>query len=463
VSPLSASYFAFVAVILLAYWLLSGHLRARLAVLWLANAFFLARFALYLPLLLLATCSVDYALGAALHRIDSSRTLARRSLLSLSLLMNLGLLALTRLLPLRIDGNWRWVFPLSLSFYCFQSLSYTIDAYRGERRLAGSWLSHLAAGTFFVSIVAGPINRMGDLLGQIEAPFHLDRAACGRAVLLLGSGMTKKFLLADTLGDTLVNRIFDTPTLYSGAEALIAAFGYSLQLYYDFSGYTDMALGIGELFGLHLPENFRRPYAALNLREFWKRWHISFSTWIGDYIHNGLLRWLLCSRQHKAMVYLSLLLTMLLSGLWHGSGWTFLVWGGLHGVGLAFVRYWYKHWDRHSGEPSLWWRIPSIFFTFCYVTLAWVFFRASDLPNALAVLGRIVSGSWGIDNISLPVVKVLVAALFFHLLPERCFERGAGLLGRTPFYAQAAVLAGFVLLVQYLAGSSSAPFVYSHF
>jgi D-alanyl-lipoteichoic acid acyltransferase DltB (MBOAT superfamily) len=463
VSPLSPPYFAFVGIILLGYWLLYGSRTGRMAVLCLANCFFLARYALFLPLMLLAASSVDFALGSALHRLKPSSRFLRFSLVTFSLTMNLGLLAATRILPSYNDSHWRWVFPLSLSFYCFQSLSYTIDAYRGNRQTSHNYLTHLAANTLFVSITAGPINRIGDLVKQMEAPLFLDRERCSRAMLLISSGLAKKFLIADFLGDNLVNGVFDTPTLYSGGEALVAVFGYSLQLYYDFSGYTDLALGIGELFGLRLPENFHRPYSSLNLREFWKRWHISFSSWIGDYIHNWFLKNLLQSKRWPAMVYLSLILTMLLSGIWHGSGMTFLVWGGLHGLGLAFVRFWYKRKKDEDKEPALWWRFTSGAFTFCYVTFAWIFFRAADLPNALAVLGRIASASWGVSNISVRVVEVLAAGILLHILPEQWFEYGVKQFGRAPFFVQGAAMAGFVTLVLYLAGSSSAPFVYSHF
>jgi len=463
VSPLSPPYFAFVGIILLAYWLLHGSRAGRMVVLCLANCFFLARYALYLPLILLAMSSVDFALGSALHRLKPSSRFLRFSLVTFSLAMNIGLLAATRILPSYNDSHWRWIFPLSLSFYCFQSLSYTIDAYCGNRQTAHHYFTHLAANTFFVSITAGPINRIGDLVKQMEAPFLLDRNGCSRAVLLISSGLVKKFLIADFLGDNLVNGVFDTPTLYSGGETLVAVFGYSLQLYYDFSGYTDLALGVGELFGLRLPENFHRPYSSVNLREFWKRWHISFSSWIGDYIHNWFFKNLLQSKRWPAMVYLSLILTMLLSGIWHGSGLTFLVWGGLHGLGLAFVRFWYKRKKNKDKEPALWWRFTSGTFTFCYVTFAWIFFRATDLPNALAVLGRIASASWEVSNISLPVVEVLAAGILLHLAPEHWFEYGSKQFGRTPFFVQGAAMAGFVTLVLYLAGSSSAPFVYSHF
>jgi len=460
-SPLSSTYFVFTAIALLLYWQANGVKRLRLSILWLANGYFLARMALYLPLLFALTSSIDFALGAGLSKYENKWL--RRALLGLSLTMNLGLLVATRVLPLHNDEHWRWVFPLSLSFYCFQSLSYTFDAYNRTRPTTKSLLAHLCGNTLFLSIVAGPINRMGRLIEQLEAPFSLTRERMSRAILLISSGLIKKLLLADALSTNLVDRIFDTPTLYSGAEALIAAFGYSLQLYYDFSGYTDIALGLGELFGLQLPENFRRPYLAENVREFWKHWHISFSEWIHDYIYGSLAKVLPNAKRWPIVVYVNLLLTMLLSGLWHGFSWSFVIWGALHGLGLMWVRFYFKLRGGVERPRPRWRRALAIVFTFCYVTLAWVFFRASDAPNALAVLARIGSGAWTTVNISSSIVWTLLAAAVGCLLPERSFDWCVERFAKTPLLVQAATLAAAILLTQYLAGSASAPFVYSHF
>src|SRR5688572_269169 len=178
--------------------------------------------------------------------------------------------------------TWDWIFPLGLSFYTFQALTYTIDLYRRDAEGTHSLLTYLSAASFFPTLQAGPITRLADLAKQFSGRPALTPIEGGQAFFLIGMGLLKKALIADYLAENLVNRVFDTPNLYSGAEALIAVYAYSLQLYYDFSGYTDIARGAGLLLGIRLPLNFDRPYLSANLTEFWRRWHISFSNWLRD-------------------------------------------------------------------------------------------------------------------------------------------------------------------------------------
>ncbi len=323
----------------------------RLAVIVLANILFCARFGLFYVVLIPAAASVDFSIGLGLMHFRRQWT--RRLLLGVSLILNVGLLIGSRHMGAILDyarptGQWDWIFPLGLSFYTFQALTYTIDLYRRDAEGTSSLLAHLASVSFFPTILAGPITRVADLVKQFEREPKLEPADGGLAFFLIGLGLLKKFLIADYLGENLVNRVFDTPDLYSGLETLVAVFAYSLQLYYDFSGYTDIARGAGQLFGVKLPINFDRPYLSLDIAEFWRRWHISFSSWLRDYLFYALP-----GNRTKVMPYINLIITMVLGGLWHGLTWNFAVWGMLHGCALAFVRGW-QTWRGRSRPPVPW-------------------------------------------------------------------------------------------------------------
>ncbi len=457
-APMSPTYFVFAGIACLLYWLCAPSRRLRMAALLLANLFFLARFGLFYPVLITAAATTDYLVGLGLQAASKPRVGIRRFLLSISLLVNLGLLVGAKCVPLALSAKYAWIFPLSLSFYCFQSLTYTIDAYRGDGETTRSYLAHLTSTSLFVVIIAGPINRLSGLIKQLERPFQLTKADGGRAMLLIGVGLVKKLLIADYLADNLVNRVFDTPTLYSGAEVLIGVFGYALQLYYDFSGYTDIAMGVGQFFGLQLPDNFNRPYLSVSVIEFWKRWHITFSRWLMEYLYFWALP---SSRKWKPWAYINSVITMILGGLWHGLTWNFAIWGLLHGSALAVVRL-FQTW-RGRRTPTLLGTWLSTALTFVFVCFAWVFFRAATVKEAWAVLGRIASMTYSVSNITQPMVGVLSVAVVFCVLPKTWYSRLEDYFGRAPFVVQGAALAGIVIALQFLAGRGSVPFVYSNF
>jgi len=225
-SPLSPAYFAFAGIVITMYWLCYRWKMARLSVLLAANFFFLARLAWFYPVILLVAASIDFAVGLGLQKLPRKETGRRRALVTVSVLLNVGLLVATKCIPLALGELARWVFPLSLSFYCFQSMTYTIDLFRGLGKGTRSYVEHLTAASLFTVIVAGPINRISELIKQMEQPFALTEAQGGRAILLIASGLMKKLLIADFLSNNVVNRIFDTPTLYSGAEVLIGLYGH---------------------------------------------------------------------------------------------------------------------------------------------------------------------------------------------------------------------------------------------
>jgi alginate O-acetyltransferase complex protein AlgI len=459
-----STYFIFLVAVFALYWPVSRIRTLTLAVILFANYFFYAKWDLFYLALIPAVSSCDYILGLGLQ--SAQNRMVRRALVSASILMNVGLLAGFKYVPFFLQNwsnvtgrpapEWHWTLPLTLSFYVFQALTYTIDLYRRDIKGTRSYLAHLAAVSFFPTILAGPITRVSSLIDQFEKPKKLDPADGGRALFLIGMGLMKKLLIADFLGANLVNRVFDFPNLYSGTETLVAVYAYALQIYYDFSGYTDIAIGSALLLGIKLPQNFNRPYAADNVADFWRRWHITLSNWLRDYLYFSLP-----GKRVKALSYFNLFLTMVIGGLWHGAAWTFVMWGALHGIGLVIVRLWQT--QTGTGKATGVWRYVSIFATFQFVCFAWIFFRASSFDNALLILSRIGSLSISAANLSAPLALILAIGIVAHYIPKTWYDFSLQLFVRAPFYAQAAALAMLVIGLQYVAQTGATPFIYNKF
>ena len=421
-----------------------------------ANYLFCARYGLFYLALIPGCATIDYLAGLGLQSFQ--RAILRRLFVGLSLTANLGLIVLSR--HMRVfpsPAGFDWIFPLGLSFYAFQSMSYTIDVYRRDAPAATSYLGYLAASSFFPTILAGPISRPHEILKQLTKKFDLTSTDGGRALFLIVFGLLKKLLIADYLAENLVNRVFDTPNLYSGMEALAAVYAYSLELYYDFSGYTDIARGTAMLLGVRLPVNFDRPYSAVNVTDFWRRWHITFSNWLRDYLYFSLP-----GKRTLVWPYINLVITMALGGLWHGTTWPFAIWGLLHGVALAVTRAW-QAWRGRRPEGGFASRVIRIFLTYQFVCLTWVFFRSATAAGALQILNRIGSLTFSLANVSTGVILVSLAAAAGQAVPKNWYERGVSVFGRSPFYVQAALIALGVVAIQLLAGRGAAPFVYTRF
>jgi alginate O-acetyltransferase complex protein AlgI len=294
----------------------------------------------YLLALLLSTIVLDYYLGIWIERTDDPTR--RKLLLALSLVSNLGVLFFFKYFDffthdvLQLSGDrLNLILPAGISFHTFQSLSYTIDVYRRELPATKSVVSFATFVLFFPQLVAGPIVRAHDLLPQLEKPPALDLESATVGLYRIAIGLFKKICIADTLAISIVDRVFEAPERFSSVEVLVGVFAYALQIFCDFSAYSDIAIGSARVLGFTIPENFRTPYRSANLQEFWRRWHISLSTWLRDYVYVALGG----NRRGPAMTYVNLTLTMLLGGLWHGASWAFIVWGALHGLGLAITRY----------------------------------------------------------------------------------------------------------------------------
>lgn len=460
----SSTYFVFLVAIFLLYWPIARFRTATLALVLFANYFFLARWDLACLAVIPVASTCDYVIGLGLQ--FSKKQPLRKLLVTCSILLNIGLIVAFKYMPFFLQNwagirgeepkVWQWTLAISLSFYAFQSITYTIDLYRRDSKGTKSLLAHLASVSFFPTILAGPITRVSTLIDQFEKPKKLEPAEGSRALFLIGQGLMKKLLIADYLGTNLVNRIFDFPNLYTGAEVLIAVYAYAFQIYYDFSGYSDIAIGSAMLLGIKLPQNFNAPYMAENVADFWRRWHISLSNWLRDYLYFSLP-----GKRAKFLPYFNLFVTMVIGGLWHGPSWNFAIWGALHGLGLAVARLWHTKFGTAKSKGV--WRYVNIFVTFHFVTFAWIFFRASTFELASAILGRIGSFTIAFANVTTPLWLILVLGLLAHYIPKKWYEALQTVWIRAPFYAQAAALVALVIGLQYVATTGAAPFIYQKF
>ncbi|MBA2729913.1 MAG: MBOAT family protein [Euzebyaceae bacterium] len=340
------------------------------------------------------------------------------------------------------------VLPVGISFFTFQAISYVVDVYR--RELAPARPIDVAVYlAFFPHLVAGPIVRGTEFLPQLRSPRDPRRVDGGRAFLLIAGGLFKKVVVANVLATTLVDPVFASPASASGAEILAATYGYAVQIYADFSGYTDIAIGCALLLGFTFPSNFDRPYAAVSLQDFWRRWHMTLSRWLRDYLYIPLGG----SSGGPRRTMRNLLLTMLLGGLWHGAAWTFVVWGAIHGLGLAVER-------RYGGARN---RVVGRLVTFHVVCLAWIFFRAGSLPAAGTLLWRLLT-AWGPAPLVTPaVVAVIVAALAVQLVPRDVGARLQFAFSRLTPTMQGATLGLCLLAIDALGPQGIAPFIYFQF
>jgi alginate O-acetyltransferase complex protein AlgI len=355
---------------------------------------------------------------------------------------------------------------VGVSFFTFQSLSYTLDVYRRHLKPLDKPIDYAFFVSFFPQLVAGPIVRASDFIAQINKPTIVTKEMIGRGMFLICIGLIKKAIIADYISINYVDRIFDNPTLYSGFENLIGVYGYALQIYCDFSGYSDMAIGIALLVGYHFNINFDSPYQSINITEFWRRWHISLSSWLRDYLYISLGG----NRKGTFRTYINLFLTMLLGGLWHGAAIRFVIWGALHGLALIihklFMSLFKFKIKNIFARKSL--NVFSWLLTFHFVCFCWIFFRAENMQTVGQVLNQIAfafNGQIFMEFVEgYPVVLTLLCLGFiFHFTPlsfELSMEK---ILTRSHLLVQAVILVLVIILVVQFRSSDIQPFIYFQF
>lgn len=489
-SPLlftSISFWAFFAVLLAGYTLVHQHPRARSLYLLIFSLFFYYKSSGLFFILLIFSIVTSYIITKQIPQRRSQS--AKRWLVGINVALSLSLLSYFKYSYLAVDvlntllgtdiqvvnhlaiwanlcgGHFdtsQILLPVGISFYLFQSISYTVDVYRQKLEPAQHLIDYALYVSFFPQLVAGPIVRAAEFMPQTHAPYRLNRREFGHALFLILTGLLKKMAISDYLAANLIDRVFDNPLAYSGFSNLMAIYGYALQIYCDFSGYTDMAIGLALLLGFRLCTNFNSPYKALSMTDFWRRWHISLSSWLRDYLYiplggnrHGLLR-----------TYINTMTTMLLGGLWHGANLRFIIWGGVHGVALvadkAIARL------RGPKPRPPWQRTAGIALTFNVVCLAWIFFRAADLDTAGLMLGQIGShfGSSNLPDIAAShanALAIMACGYIAHWMPYRTQEtiRGWFIERHTAIQLLITVLTAFITVQ--VSSSELHPFIYFRF
>ena len=482
----------------------------------------------YFVLLILSSL-MDYYFAGRIHRSQHPAT--RKLFLAISMVTNLGILGYFKYTNFLIDSfnavlqsNFALqdiFLPVGISFYTFQTMSYTIDVYRREIEPAKSFLDFAFFVCFFPQLVAGPIVRAKDFIPQIYQKIQLTKEETSLALFLIIGGLLKKAVISDYISLNFVDRVFDAPNSYTAIENLMAVYGYTLQIYCDFSGYSDMAIGLALLMGFTLPVNFRTPYQSKNITEFWRRWHISLSTWLKDYLYfsvggnrkgtfwgyffptlffGATLAWAINIRTHTmlplyitcgaiALFVLAILVskdrkksvrshfnqmtTMLLGGLWHGANLRFIIWGALHGLALAIHKTFAEYFPTATdGKRSVISRIASPLFlliTFHFVAFCWIFFRSRDFDIALTIIHNIgdLSFNWqqwhtiimGYKNVFL----LMAIGYVWHFFPQNMNEQLKNFFGSMPILFKAVIIALTFWVVYATASSGAQPFIYFQF
>ena len=477
----SVEFLLFFAVVLLVYWCVLGlvpeprrnTLRHRFLLV--ASAYFYMSWNAKLVLLVYFSILVDYFCGL---QIESSASPGRRRLfLVVSIVSNLGMLMVFKYTNFFLDNvnhvaglfgrptayHVNLLLPVGISFHTFQSISYTTSVYRGQFKAIRNFADVALYVSFFPQLVAGPIVRAHEFVPQMERPARFRDVNVRRAANLFLLGLIKKVVISDRIA-VVSDAMFASPAAYDGAGAWIGVVAYAIQIYCDFSGYTDMALGSACLLGYELPVNFNMPYLAHNIADFWRRWHISLSTWLRDYLYVPLGG----NRGGRLLTYRNLMLTMLLGGLWHGASWTFMAWGGLHGLALIA----HKELRRRFPEPLARSQtartatgILAAATTFAFVCFTWVFFRAPSFGDAWLIVRKMCFlAPGGTHEVKAGFVVLVLLMILGHWAGTRAFdrlERGAP-WARLPGM-EAFAYATVIYLLLLVAPDGTQPFIYFQF
>jgi alginate O-acetyltransferase complex protein AlgI len=456
----TATFAIFFMIVLPVSWALQRHRRAWMGWILLASYVFYGWWDWRFVFLLMASTVVNHVLAVAIYR--STTVAARKGFLTLAVGFDVGLLAYFKysgFLVSSVDNlvGTSWLvnaaLPIGISFYTFMAISYVVDTYRGEV-VPASFARFAVFQAFFPHLVAGPIVRASELMPQLETPRDPRRVDNSRAFFLIVSGLFLKVVIANHLATHIVDEVFAAPNRYSSLEVLVAIYGYAVQIFADFCGYTNIAIGIALLLGFKFPQNFNSPYTAISLQDFWRRWHMTLSRWLRDYLYIPLGG----SRKGSVRTYVNLMITMLLGGLWHGAAWTFVVWGAIHGIGLCVERA--IGW-RPTSTAGIWFgRI----LTFQIVCFAWVFFRADSFGRAWQILQRLFD-AWGQPSplVTTSVVVAIVFGIGVQYVRPSALSWLELRFGRLATAVQAACLAGCLMVIDALGPQGVAPFIYFRF
>jgi D-alanyl-lipoteichoic acid acyltransferase DltB (MBOAT superfamily) len=464
-------------------WALRRHAEPRKLLLLAASYFFYGFWDWRFLALLAGSSTLNYLAGLMLARTGSDP--ARRRLVAIALVANLAILGFFKYYDFFLDsltdlllsvGLQRdlpfleIVLPIGISFFTFQGISYIVDVYRGTMKPVASPLDLFLYISFFPQLVAGPIVRGADFLPQLARPPELNRVAAVYGFILILAGMLKKTVVAHYLAVDLVDPAFADPSSATSADLVAAHYAYAIQVYCDFSGYSDIAIGTAALLGYRFKKNFDRPFSATSMQQLWQRWHISLSTWLRDYLYRALR-----GRRREAgwRVHRNIFLTMLLGGLWHGANWTFVVWGAVLGAALVaerIVKGRYREWRARSAAPSAGSRAGALagatlgwLVTFHLFTLAAIFFRSPDMDTASAYYAQMFSGAGGIALFTPLLLLLTAGSVAVQFLPGNALELVAEHLRNLSAAALGLLLGWALILIEFIGPEGVAPFVYFQF
>lgn len=485
-----ADFWIFFLVVYIGFAALNRHKTMRTLYLMAASWFFYYKTGgSFLALLLLSTL-VSYLLGMLIHRTRSQ--LVRKASVATGITFHLFMLGYYKYsyfvvnsindlfgtslkvvdhfaqFANQLKGDQTFnvtdiLLPLGISFFTFKIISYLVDIYRRELEPAKNIYDYALYLAFFPSLIMGPITRAGDFLPQLQKPTQISREQFGHGVWMIWKGLFKKMFIADYLTVNFIDRVFDNPHTYTGFEHVAAIFSYSIQIYCDFSGYTDIAIGLAVLMGFILKDNFNSPYKALNVADFWRRWHISLSSFLRDYLYIPLGG----NRHGKIRTEANLLITMLLGGLWHGASWQFVIWGGLNGLGLLV----YKNWKKISPyEKSNHWAVVAwkVMITFSFITFTRIFFRADTMEGVQTFFHQVAYNfAWELIPKVLwsykGVFAVAALGLILHWLPYAWKDKAEETFVSAPMPLQVAFCVTIVVVIYQSVSADMVPFIYLQF
>lgn len=480
-------FWLFFGVVLLGNAILFKRSVLRNTFLFVASIFFYYKAGGYYFFLLLFSTLVDYSIGLGIGKAKKHKI--RKLLLILSLVVNLGVLVYFKYSYFIADilhqtigvqfniVNYFSIFtneffktnldvsqillPVGISFFTFQTISYSVDVYRKRIQPVKNILDFGFYVSFFPQLVAGPIVRAWEFIPQLHKKYVLSEKRFWSAVWLIMGGLFKKMVISDYLSVNLVDRVFDAPMMYSGVELLMGAYGYTMQIYCDFSGYTDIAIGVALILGFNLPNNFNLPYVATSITDFWRRWHISLSSWLRDYLYIPLGG----NRKGNIRRGINLMITMLIGGLWHGAGWLFIIWGTLHGLALLFEKVVFGIFKKNNIKMP---KFVGFLFTFHFLVVTWIVFRSPDLETLQLFFIRIKT-AFSIYDVSVlfqsytNVLLVMFLGYMIHWLPSELEKLIKFNLIKANIIIKMILVVAFGVIIYQFSLMDIKPFIYFRF
>lgn len=473
----SVLFFILFSVFYLFYVIAFKSIKTRNIILLLFSLYFYYKLGGLAIFVLLFVATSDYLIGRWMFA--NSKQHNKKLLLLLSIFINLGLLIYFKYTNFLIESwagmsgsgdlpVYNIIVPIGISYFIFKTLTYTIGIYREEIQVPEkNYFNYILYVSFFPNILAGPISRASDLLVQFRENISLDEKHVGQGFFLIICGAVKKIFIADFLAGNFVDRVFDAPEYFSGFESFMASYGYTVQLYFDFSGYTDIVIGIACLLGFSVLPNFNKPFSAVNITDFWRRWHLTLSSWLRDYLYTPL------SLNFRGMqnfgAFLAILITFVICGFWHGASLTFIIWGAVHGLAMGWdiITHKLRARIRKRSNPRIY-RFVSILITFHFLCFSFILFRSQNIASALTMYEKIFTSlDFGLASqwVGLYIYPflILIAGLLLHYTPMKWNNGLLNTFTRLHWSLKAVVVAVSFIIIYQVFSAASQPFIYLEF